>query len=502
MQLAAQAPRQAPAAKGPAAKAAAVDPAKTKIIESVDTKFQTYDSVQKQIWGFAEVGYQEEKSSALLQSQLKAAGFTVQTGVADEPTAFVASYGSGKPVIGSSGNSTRCPACRRKRQPRDASLSSKAAPGTACGHHLYGVGSAAAGSRSRSGWRPAAARARSASTARRPKKAAAARSTWCAPASTRTWMPRSPGIPGDRNEAGADSNAREHQRQVPVPRRSSHAAAAPDRGRSALDAVEAMDYMVNMMREHVPQETRIHYIITQRRVRAEHRPRLRRGLDILRPASRHAASSTASGQRIINAAKAAALGTGTTMDFEMIARCYNVLPNDYLSDVQQQEPPDRRRLQYTPEEQAFAEKIAKTLPLIRRWPRRSGRRRSCSLPGQASRGASTDMGDVSWVVADRADVGRDVGARDAGAQLAGRVASGGTSIGAKGMMVAAKTMALTAMTCSRRRSTFRRPGRSSTRDGASSPTRRRSATASRRLITGSSTRDAAGGCIRAASVQL
>src|SRR5262249_13264622 len=70
------------------------------LLQNIEGKRATYAEVAKQIWTFAEVGYQEQKSSALLQQQLKTAGFTVKAGVADIPTAFVASFGSGKPVIG------------------------------------------------------------------------------------------------------------------------------------------------------------------------------------------------------------------------------------------------------------------------------------------------------------------------------------------------------------------------------------------------------------------
>src|SRR5207237_1420971 len=70
------------------------------VLKGIDSKRDEYAGVAKQIWSFAEVGYQEQKSSALLQSELKAAGFTVKAGVAEIPTAFVAAWGSGKPVIG------------------------------------------------------------------------------------------------------------------------------------------------------------------------------------------------------------------------------------------------------------------------------------------------------------------------------------------------------------------------------------------------------------------
>src|SRR5688500_19468587 len=82
------------------AQAQSAAPAKQRIGSSLDARFAHYTSVANQIWQFAEVGYQEKQSSALLQSELKNAGFTVRAGVANIPTAFVAEFGSGKPVIG------------------------------------------------------------------------------------------------------------------------------------------------------------------------------------------------------------------------------------------------------------------------------------------------------------------------------------------------------------------------------------------------------------------
>src|SRR5437868_6349421 len=73
---------------------------KQDVIKSIDSKYDQYSSTAKKIWEFAEVGYQEEQSSALLQQTLKDAGFTVQANIAGEPTAFTATYGSGKPVVG------------------------------------------------------------------------------------------------------------------------------------------------------------------------------------------------------------------------------------------------------------------------------------------------------------------------------------------------------------------------------------------------------------------
>src|SRR6185436_21045503 len=114
---------------------------------------------------------------------------------------------------------------------------------------------------------------------------------------------------------------------------SAHAAAAPEKARSALDAVEAMDYMVNLMREHIPQETRIHYVITD----GGKAPNVVPDFAEVYYVARHNDMRVLDGiwERIVNAAKGAALGTGTTMDFEIIGAVWNVLPNEYLSRLQQ-----------------------------------------------------------------------------------------------------------------------------------------------------------------------
>ncbi len=133
-----------------------------------------------QIWSFAEVGYQETQSSALLQEQLKAAGFTVVAGVAEIPTAFTATWGSGKPVIGIVGEFDALAGPSQAAAPDRKPLVAEG-PGHGCGHHLFGTASTAAAIAVKE-WLAATKRGRNdqASSARPPKKAARARSTCCA----------------------------------------------------------------------------------------------------------------------------------------------------------------------------------------------------------------------------------------------------------------------------------------------------------------------------------
>src|SRR5690606_28661849 len=113
------------------------------IVAALDAAQPTYGKIAREIWSFAEVGYQEHRSSALLQAQLRKAGFKVETGVAGIPTAFVASYGSGKPVIALLAEFDALPGLSQGAVPVRQVLVEGGA-GHACGHHLFGTASTAA----------------------------------------------------------------------------------------------------------------------------------------------------------------------------------------------------------------------------------------------------------------------------------------------------------------------------------------------------------------------
>src|ERR1700691_2149784 len=123
---------------------AAGQPSAHKQIEAlVDQHSAQYAQTSKAIWEYAELGYHEEKSSALLQRDLKEAGFRIEAGVADEPTAFIATYGQGSPIIGILGEFDALPGLSQAALP-DRSPVAAAAPGHGCGHNLLGSGAALA----------------------------------------------------------------------------------------------------------------------------------------------------------------------------------------------------------------------------------------------------------------------------------------------------------------------------------------------------------------------
>jgi aminobenzoyl-glutamate utilization protein B len=245
--------------------------------------------------------------------------------------------------------------------------------------------------------------------------------------------------PGDRNGVSNVSNLANIAAKFRFRGVSAHAAGAPDRARSALDGVEAMNDMVNLMREHVPQETRIHYVITD----GGKAPNVVPDFAEVYYYARQPDMRVLDGiwDRIVNASKGAAMGTGTSVEVEMIGAVYNVLPNEYLATIQ------RRNLQrvggvtYSAEERAFAESLQKTLsgPMLP-----LGSESQIQPPRDEVTYASTDMGDVSWRVP-TVQLSAATWVPGTPAHSWQAVAAGGTSIGTKGMMVAAKTMALTAI---------------------------------------------------------
>lgn len=411
--------------------------AQDKALSGLDAKAGKYADIALQIWDWAEMGYQEEKSSALLQQTLKDAGFRIETGIAGIPTAFMAEYGSGGPVIGILGEYDALPGLSQQALPEKKSAGGVA--GHACGHHLFGTASAAAAIAVKD-WLISSG------------KAGTVRFYGC-PAEEggggKVYMTRA-GLfdqldavlhwhPGAANGASAGASLANKSAKFRFYGVSAHAAAAPERGRSALDGVEAMNMMVNLMREHIPQETRIHYVITDGGKAPNVVPDFAEVYYYARHNTREVVREVF--DRIVKAGEGAALGTGTRMEYELINGVYETLPNVTLQKVMHQTLSEVGGMTYTPEEKAFAEKIAASMGI----ELDEATAASVAPFREESRAfGSTDVGDVSFVVP-------TVGLRAATwvpgtpAHSWQAVAAGGTSIGTKGMMIAAKTLAGTAI---------------------------------------------------------
>ena len=407
------------------------------LLQSIDAKRSTYTDIAKQIWTFAEVGYQETKSSALLRQQLRANGFDVRAGVADIPTAFVATVGSGKPVIAIIGEFDALPGLSQEAAPHRSAIVADG-NGHGCGHNLLGTAALAAAVAVKE-WL-AAGHPGTLRYYGTPAEEGGSGKVYMVRAglfndvdAVVTWHP------GDRNEASPSTNLANITGKFRFHGVAAHAAAAPHRGRSALDAVEAMDYMVNMLREHVPQETRIHYIITRGGAAPNVVPDFAEAYYYARQPDMRILDGI--WDRIVDAAKGAALGTGTTMDFEITGSVWNVLPNETLSAVMDKNLERVGGFAYTPEELLFADAIRETLTEPPRVAIGSQEKIQPSRTGEIA-SSSTDLADVSWNVPTVSMTAATFVPGVPPHTWQATACAGGT-IGQKGMMVAAKSMALT-----------------------------------------------------------
>jgi aminobenzoyl-glutamate utilization protein B len=220
---------------------------------------------------------------------------------------------------------------------------------------------------------------------------------------------------------------------------SSHAAISPENGRSALDAVEAMNNMVNMMREHIPQETRIHYVITNGGKAPNVVPEFAEVYYYVRHPDKAVAVSIF--DRITKAAEGSAIGTETKMEYEIIGGTHDLLINKTLAHHMQSNLEKVGGVEYTAEEIVFAKKIQASF--LGKFEAIDSARIVKTLYVDKNQG-STDVGDVSYVVP-TAGVETATWVSGTSAHSWQAVACGGTDIGIKGMMVASKTIAFTAI---------------------------------------------------------
>lgn len=412
-----------------------------EVLKKLDSKAEFYGDIARQIWANPELGYLETNSSALLQKTLSDAGFKVTAGVAEIPTAFVAEYGSGKPVIGIMAEFDALPGVSQEASPFRKPVVEGGA-GHACGHHLFGAASVASGIAVMD-WMKENNIKGTLRVYGTPAEEGGGGKVYIA----RAGLIKDVDVmmhwhPGSQNAAGATSSLANISTKFRFFGEASHAAAAPERGKSALDAVEAMNFMVNLMREHVPMETRMHYVITRGGEAPNVVPAFAESYHYVRHPNALVVQEIF--ERMVKTAEGAAIGTQTRMEYEVINGVYNLLPNETLARIMHKNLETIGGVNYTPEERKFAEDIIKTYPAgVKSTPDDAGK----IVPfivSETGGGGSTDVGDISWLVP---TVGLSTATWVPGtsAHTWQAVAAGGMSIGQKGMMVAAKTLTLTAM---------------------------------------------------------
>ena len=416
-------------------------PGKEMVSLFIDARAGDFAQVARTLWDLAEVGYQETESAALLQRTLQEAGFTVEAGVAGIPTAFVASWSQGTgPVIGILAEYDALPGITQDRSPVRAPWEGREA-GHACGHHLFGAGSAAAAIAVKE-WMAATGQRGTIRLYGTPAEEGGAGKVYM----VREGLFRDVDVvlhwhAADRNSADAAPSLANKSAKFRFRGVSAHAAGAPERGRSALDGVEAMNHMVNMMREHVPQETRIHYVITHGGTAPNVVPDFAEVYYYVR--SPDPRSVDAIFQRVVKAAQGAALGTETEVDHEVIHGVYSVLPNGTLQEAVHANLVRVGGVTYDEAELAFARVIQEGLgpgvpPL-----ETAAAVQPLRVTDEAA-AYSSDVADVSWVTP-TGGVSTATWVPGTPAHSWQAIAAGGTTIGEKGMVVAAKTLAMSAV---------------------------------------------------------
>lgn len=414
--------------------------AQSEAISNLESEKEKYSEIAHNIWEYAEMGYQEEKSSALLAKTLEDEGFKIEKGVAGIPTAFIAEYGNNGPVIAILGEYDALPGISQKAVPEKAPGGGEA--GHACGHHLFGTASAAAAIEAKK-W------------LEENNQEGTVRFYGC-PAeeggSGKVYMVRA-GLfddvdivlnwhPSSKNAANPGRALANKSAKFRFYGKSAHAASAPEKGRSALDAVEAMNYMVNMMREHVPASSRIHYVITSGGKAPNVIPDFAEVYYYARHPNREEVKDIF--ERMVKAAEGAATGTGTTMKYEVIGGTHELLPNLTLQKLVHKNMTEIGGFEYTAKEKEFTESIAPTLDIESVNYSDATEVESFTEEIPSSGMGSTDVGDVSFA-APTAGFRTATWVPGTPAHSWQAVAAGGMSIGEKGMLLAAKTLALSAI---------------------------------------------------------
>ncbi len=426
---------------------------KEKLIDWLEDKEEFLTDMAQEIWENPEIGLFEEQSSKLQQEALKEAGFEITTGMGDMPTAFMAEFGSGKPVIGILGEFDALPGLSQKvsaeRDPVE-----KGAPGHGCGHNLLGTagvgGTMALKELIESGEISGTIRYYGcpAEETLVGKVFMARDGVFDDLDACLTWHPMS------TNHVWAASMLAMNSVQFFFTGTPAHAAAAPHMGRGALDGVELMNVGANYMREHMIDDARIHYSITDGGGEPNVVPGSAAVWYYIRSPERDEVEELF--DRLKKIAEGATMMTETEVEWQFLAACYNTLPNKVLGDMITENMKELGPPKFDEEDIQFARDLVATFS--------PGQKRSTmkaqDVPdeiieqdlhqgiaepydeGQVMPG-STDVGDVSWIVplAQFTTATWPVGTAAHSWQAA---AASGSGIGFKAMHLAAKTLATSA----------------------------------------------------------
>ncbi len=410
---------------------------KQTAIATIESHREEMIRLSDEIWRYAETALQETKSSKVLADWAEREGFRVRRDVPGLPTAFVAEYGSGRPVIGIMGEYDALPGISQKAQPSKEALE-KGGAGHGCGHNLFGVGSLGA-----------AIAIRDLIESGRLKGTIRFFGTPAEEAvGGKIYMVRDGVMDGvdvmlawhPSDVTRSDTKSTQALVDITVDFRgtASHAAYDPWNGRSALDGLEIFTHAVNLMREHIKPTSRMHYAITKGGQVPNVVPEEAQLWMWLRALDRDEVDAML--QRIRKMAEGAALAAGVEASVQVGGGDWNMLVNMAGQRLAQANLEAIAPLEFTEQEQEFAKSIQKATGVE---PRGliTAVKPFDDKPGPAE-GGSTDVADVSWVVP---TLHLSVTTAPTGAPWHGWsvVATGGMSIGHKGMLYASKALAAT-----------------------------------------------------------
>lgn len=412
-------------------------------IQEVERRADELRAVNQSIWKWAEVGLEEHQSSGLLQDKLREAGFEVETGLAGMPTAFVASYGEGKPIIGILAEYDALPGMSQQVAPQRVPVAD-GQPGHACGHSGLGTGALGA--------------ALAAQAAMKEHQLAGTIRLYGTPAEEtvigKVYMTLA-GVfddldiclhwhPGTKNEAWAGSSKALVSAKFTFDGTAAHASVSPSAGRSALDAVELMNVGANFMREHVREDARLHYVIIDGGGAPNVVPPTATVWYFCR-ADEHA-DVEHNFRWLRDIAEGAAKMTRTKLSVKIDTDCHEIVRNDPLSQLITQNLEWIGAPQFSDDEIAFARRLQE--PLVAQF----GTQYAMAIDDRVHRVAanplpskgSTDVGDISWRVP-TGGLRTSCLPADSPGHSWQNVASIGSSIGEKGTIYAAKVLATSAI---------------------------------------------------------
>ncbi len=410
---------------------------KKAIIASVEKHEAALIDISDTIWALAETAFEETQSSKILADYAEKQGFTVERGVAGMPTAFVATYGSGSPVISVLGEFDALPGLSQKTEPTKNPLKEGEA-GHGCGHNLFGAGSLGA-----------AIAVKELIEAGKIKGTVKFMGT---PSEEKffgkIWMVRE-GIwndvdvnvswhPSASTQADVQSSLALVDFKIEFFGQAAHASADPWNGRSASDALELYTTGVNYYREHVQPTVRMHYHIQDGGQVVNVVPDYARLWMRVRDTKREGMMPVY--ERVQEMAEGAAIMANVDYKVSLISGIYEVLVNRTGGAVMQKNLELLGPINYTPEEIAFGKKIQEVTgkPQVGMDSEINPLKETAEHPG----GGSTDVGDVSWNVA-TINLGVTTAPKDTPWHSWAVVACGGMSIGHKGMAYASKAMGMT-----------------------------------------------------------